>query len=110
MSKRRIDSEPEIDQVDAPEAADPTAIPGEAAGDQAAETEVPAAPDPAPGRQTAAPGCPYHPGTRCKSKNSTPYFTRYYCPIAGCTFMVKQPRPGLRRRIEKEAEEDFSAR
>ncbi|HUX14959.1 MAG TPA: hypothetical protein VMW52_00715 [Phycisphaerae bacterium] len=66
------------------------------------------APD-ARGRQSAAPECPYHKGTRTVSRNSNSYFTRYYCPVEGCPFMIKQPRPQMRTRLSRE-DEDFSAR
>ena len=61
--------------------------------------------------RTAAPNCPYHKDTTCESGHSDPYFTRYYCPVPGCTFSVKQSRPRIAQRVEAEAaQEDFSAR
>lgn len=61
------------------------------------------------GRQTAAPLCPYH-KKHCVAKRSDAYFTRYYCPVVGCQYMVKQPRPQLATRLHAEEAEDFSAR
>lgn len=51
----------------------------------------------------APPECPYH-HVACKANRSEPFFTRYYCPIDGCTYSSKQPRPLMRRRL------DFSRR
>jgi len=64
--------------------------------------------DSARGRQTSQPECPYHPGTRCKSGGSAPYFTRYYCPVDGCPFSIKVPKPVLAK--PREEGEEFSAR
>jgi hypothetical protein len=82
------------------------------ASQAAATSDAPASSPAEPvqkGRQSAAPFCPYHPDTRCESRGSTPHFTRYYCPVEGCTFSIKQQRPDIRRRIA-EQDEDFSAR
>lgn len=62
-------------------------------------------------RQTSQPFCPYHKDVRCKSRNSGAFFTRYYCPVDGCTFSVKLPRPEIGQRTrEADEEEGFSAR
>lgn len=75
---------------------------------EAAETKTPYAPR---ARQSAAPMCPYHQKTRCVSKRSDPYFTRYYCPEEGCTFLAKIPRPNLPTRLHAEEQQgDHSAR
>ena len=71
--------------------------------------QVPVIAPPPRGRQTAAPLCPYH-KKHCVAKRSDAYFTRYYCPVKGCSFMVKQPRPQLANRLYAEQAEDFSAR
>lgn len=75
----------------------------------APEAAPEAAPESPRARQSAAPECPYHPGTVTKSRNSSPFFTRYYCPIKGCPFSVKVPRPNMRTRLHAE-DEDYSAR
>lgn len=58
-------------------------------------------------RQSSAPFCPYHKKTRCVSRRSDQFFTRYYCPEEGCSFSIKIPRPRIR---PAEEEQDFAAR
>lgn len=55
--------------------------------------------------------CPYH-KELLKSNNSTPFFTRYYCPNEGCTYSEKVPRPDVKqqRARAEAAEQDYSAR
>lgn len=50
-------------------------------------------------RQSAAPFCAIHKKTRCESKGSTPFFTRYYCPEPGCRFSIKMARPTIVQEI-----------
>lgn len=58
-------------------------------------------------RQNApAPICPYH-KVPCASNRSDPFFTRYYCPEADCSYSQKVPRPRAR---PVQDGEDFSAR
>lgn len=59
------------------------------------------------GRQSNQPTCPYH-GQRCKAGSSSPWFTRYYCPVEGCSYSEKVQRPALSAQLGEE--EDFSAR
>lgn len=59
-------------------------------------------------QQAQAPACP-NCKILCKANNSTPFFTRYYCPN-GCGFSLKVPRPDIRRRIQASEQDDFSAR
>lgn len=69
-----------------------------------------AADDPARGRQTAAPTCPYH-HQPCKAGHSNAFFTYYYCQVDGCAFSLKQQRPNMPRRLHQSQEqEDHSAR
>lgn len=62
-------------------------------------------------RQGIAPYCPYHKESRCESRRSEALFTRYYCPVDGCGFAVKVPRPNIAQRMARMEEDgDFSAR
>jgi len=73
------------------------------------EVESEKAAEPIRGRQSTAPECPYHKGIRTKAGSSDPRLTRYYCPVEGCAFSVKVPRPQLSRNPLDEGEE-FAAR
>lgn len=77
-----------------------------AKADKKPEAEVPEV----RGRQSAAPFCPYHADTRCRASHSEPIFTRYKCPVPGCSFSMKVPRPEMRRIMDTPPDEDFSAR
>lgn len=68
------------------------------------------------GRQNLpAPICPYCTALTgapvvCESNRSDPFFTRYYCPTADCTFSQKVARPQIEKAIADHDREDFSAR
>lgn len=62
-------------------------------------------------RQNAPPPvCPYC-NVACESNRSDPFFTRYYCPTAGCSFSTKVPRPRVEERLRRDRDnEGFGAR
>jgi len=110
MAKKRRPIDPSIEtpttpgtaaQGAPPETASPAdhAESGDAPGRDAESGETrsrdAAAGDPAakkPGRQTAAPTCPEC-GTRCVAGSSPGGMTYYYCPVGGCGYSTKQPKP-----------------
>lgn len=72
--------------------------------------EAPAASRGRQGEQNR-PTCPYCSQAKsaviCVAKRSDPFFTRYYCPTAHCSFAIKVARPKARPRVEQD---EFAAR
>lgn len=104
-AKQRTNERPAIDN--------PASLDNPAALDHPPQqpAQAPAAVAPVAGRQNKpAPLCPIH-KVACVSRNSSPYYTRYYCPDPGCSYSEKVMRPGLQRVLQRERdEEDYSAR
>lgn len=89
--------------------------PAESALGVAPPPAAPEAPPPASaGRQQPSDErrCPYHKNVKLTANRSEPFFTRYYCPVDGCTYSEKVPRPDIKQRAQQaqDAEQDYSAR